>query len=153
MNEIRINDEAEIAAPREAVWWAIADPETHATWHPFVTEISGEHRLGAVRSCSVIADSKTGTTRERCVEEEAERRIVWAIEADSTGFSRMVSDWRAGFSLHAVDGGTRVVAESVFRPSSVLLRVASPLVRHKFHQAHRAILAGLRNAAETVHER
>jgi len=77
-----------------------------------------------------------------------ERKISWAIEEDSTGFSRMVSDWRAGFSLQTVDGGTRVIAESAFQPTSMLVRLMSPLVKRKFHHAQTSILAGLKQAAE-----
>lgn len=143
MAEIKIEDVTVIDAPVSEVWSAIKDPARHAQWHPFVTRISGEHRLGHVRSCAVIAGKRSGETRERCVEEKAEGRIVWAIEEDSTGFSRMVSEWRAGFTLRAVDGGTRVTAESTFRPTSVLLRLMTPLVKRKFHQAQKAILAGL----------
>ena len=148
MAEVRIADDALIDAPVNEVWAAIKDPATHVRWHPFVTGIVGDHRLGATRSCSVLVGTKSGETRERCVEDEEDRRIIWAIEEDSTGFSRMVSDWRAGFTLEAADGATRVIAESVFRPKSVLVRTMSPLVRRKFHQAQRSILAGLKRAIE-----
>ena len=150
MAEMRITDEALIDAPPDEVWAAIKDPGTHARWHPFVTAISGEHRLGATRSCSVIVGKKTGETKERCFEDEQERRLSWAIEEDSTGFSRMVSDWRASFSLQALDGTTRVSAESVFEPKSALIRLMSPLVKRKFHQAQQAILAALKQAAENA---
>jgi uncharacterized protein YndB with AHSA1/START domain len=148
MAEVRITDEALLEAPVDEVWAAIKDPTRHAEWHPFVTAISGEHRLGAIRSCSVIVGKKGGETKERCVEEVQERKLSWAIEEDSTGFSRMVSDWRAGFSLHAEDGATRVTAESTFRPKSALLRLMSPLVERKFHKAQLAILAALKQTAE-----
>ena len=97
MAEVRITDETLIGVSAAQVWAAIKDPATHAHWHPFVTAISGEHRLDATRSCSVVVGKKTGQTKERCIEDEQERRLSWAIEEDSTGFSRMVSDWRAGF--------------------------------------------------------
>jgi uncharacterized protein YndB with AHSA1/START domain len=148
MTEIRVADVALIDAPAHDVWGAIKEPATHARWHPFVTRISGDHRLGAIRSCSVLAGKKSGETKERCVEDEEERRIIWAIEEDSTGFSRMVSDWRAGFTLQAVDGATRVTAESVFRPRSVLVRLMSPIVKRKFHQAQQSILIALKRAIE-----
>jgi hypothetical protein len=77
------------------VWVAIKDPAVHVAWHPFLTGIDGEHVLGATRTCSVTVGGKQGTTRECCVAEEQERTISWASEEDSTGFSRMVSDWRA----------------------------------------------------------
>lgn len=150
MAEVRITDETLIGVPAVEVWAAIKDPGTHARWHPFVTAISGEHRLGATRSCSVIVGKKSGETKERCVEDVQERRLSWAIEEDSTGFSRMVSDWRAGFTLQARDGATCVTAESVFEPKSALLRLMSPLIKRKFHQAQRAILAALKQAAENA---
>lgn len=150
MAEVRIEDEALIDAPASEVWGAIKDPATHARWHPFVTGIDGEHRLGAIRSCSVIVGKKSGETTERCVEDEEERKISWAIEQDSTGFSRMVSHWRAGFSLEPVDGATRVTAESLFQPKSMLLRLMSPLVTRKFHQAQQLILAALKHAVENA---
>jgi hypothetical protein len=94
----------------------------------------------------VIVGGKPGTTRERCVEADEARLLTWAIEEDSTGFSRMVSDWRAGFALERVDGGTRVTARSDFRPTSLPLRLLLPVVRRKFHRTQRAILASLEQA-------
>jgi hypothetical protein len=145
---VRIVDELVVRAPIADVWAAIKDPGAHTAWHPFLTAIEGEHALGATRSCSATVGGKQGTTRERCVAEEQERTINWAIEEDSTGFSRMVSDWRAGFSLEPTGAGTRVEAESVFRPRGVLIRIVGPIVRRKFHHAQRAILAGLKSACE-----
>jgi uncharacterized protein YndB with AHSA1/START domain len=148
MASVRILDELIVRAPISDVWAAIKNPAAHVAWHPFLTGIEGEHALGATRACSVTVGGKQGTTRERCIEEEQERRISWAIEEDSTGFSHMVSDWRAGFSLEPAGPATRVVAESVFRPRSVLIRIMSPIVRRKFHHTQRAILVGLKNACE-----
>jgi uncharacterized protein YndB with AHSA1/START domain len=141
--EVRITDELLIQAPPSAVWAAIKDPAAHAEWHPFVTEIEGEHALGATRVCSVIVGKKHGTTHERCVEDEPAQRIIWAIDHDSTGFGRMVTDWRAGFGLRPAGEATCVTAESVFLPKGVMVRVMAPIVRRKFHQAQRAILGGL----------
>ena len=146
MAEIVIEDELQIDAPPSTVWAAIKDPVAHAAWHPFVTVIAGEHSHGASRSCSVVVGTTSGLTHERCIEEEAERRIIWLIEHDSTGFGRMVSDWRAGFRLEPAGPGTRVVAESRFRPDGMLVRLTIPIVRRKFHQTQKAILAGLRDA-------
>ena len=114
MSEVRIEDEVRVDASPLEVWEAIKDPATHARWHPFVTEISGEHELGRVRTCAVIVGKKAGETKERCVEEEHASRITWAMEEDSTGFGRMVSGWRAGFALQQRDGATVVRAFSTF---------------------------------------
>lgn len=82
-----------------------------------MSAIAGRHELHEIRSCSVHVGSKDGTTEERCVEREDSARIAWAIEEDSTGFGRMVSSWRSGFSLAERDGATIVTAHSTFRPN------------------------------------
>ena len=148
MNEVRIADELRLEVPVDVVWRAIEDPEAHARWHPFVTAIAGGHGLQEHRSCSVLVGKKTGTTRERCIEREESTRILWAVEEDSTGFGRMVSDWRSGFSLAEHDGATIVTAESAFRPGNALVRAIIPIIRRRFHQTQRAILAGLKEALE-----
>jgi carbon monoxide dehydrogenase subunit G len=146
--EMHIEDQTLVNAPSDEVWKAIKDPVAHGSWHPFVTRIEGEHRLGAVRTCSVLAGKKPGTTKERCVEEEEGRRIVWSIEEDTTGFLRMVSGWRAGFELEGRDGTTLVSARSDFQPKNLLMRIAGPVVRRKFHGAQQQILGGLKRAVE-----
>lgn len=146
MSEVRIVDELRLDAPLDVVWHAIEDPGAHARWHPFVSAIAGGHELQEIRSCSVRVGEKSGTTRERCVEREERERIVWAIEEDSTGFGRMVSDWRSGFSLAERDGATVVTASSTFRPSNLLVRAMLPVIRRKFHRTQRAILRALQEA-------
>ena len=146
MSEVRIADELRLDAPIDVVWHAIEDPAAHARWHPFVSAIAGGHELHEVRSCSVQVGEKEGTTKERCVEREEGVRIAWAIEEDSTGFGRMVSGWRSGFSLAEHDGATIVTAQSTFRPSNLLVRAMLPVIRRKFHQTQRAILRGLQEA-------
>jgi uncharacterized protein YndB with AHSA1/START domain len=148
VNEVRIVDELRLDAPIDAVWQAIADPSAHAGWHPFVDAIEGGHELQAVRSCSVRVGRRAGTTKERCVERDERARIAWAIEEDSTGFGRMVSGWRSGFTLTDRDGATIVSAQSAFRPGNRLVQAMLPLIRRRFHQTQRAILRGLREAVE-----
>lgn len=146
---VHIADEVVVDAPTPAVWREIKDPTRHAAWHPFVTRISGEHSLGATRSCAVSLGKKAAETKERCVADDDERRLAWKIEEDSSGFLRMVSDWTAGFRLEPAGAGkTRVVAESEFAPKNLFVRVMMPMVRRKFHQTQRAILAALTDAAE-----
>ena len=148
MSEVRIADELRLAAPIDVVWRAIEDPAAHARWHPFVSAIAGGHDLHEIRSCSVRASGKEGTTKERCVEREESARIAWAIEEDSSGFGRMVTGWRSGFILTERDGAAVVTAESTFRPSNLLVRAMLPLIRRKFHHAQQAILTGLQEAVE-----
>jgi uncharacterized protein YndB with AHSA1/START domain len=144
-----IEDQVTIHAPVNKVWEAIRDPVMHAQWHPFVTRISGEHRLGAVRKCDVKVGTKSGHTEERCNGYEQERRITWLIERDTTGFSRMVSDWTAGFSLEPqASNAVLVIAQSAFRPKNLFVRLAMPLIRPKFHQTQQIILNGLKQFVE-----
>jgi carbon monoxide dehydrogenase subunit G len=146
---VHIEDEITVDAPVDEVWKEIKDPARHAEWHPFVTNIAGEHRLGEARKCAVAIGKRAAETKEVCTADEERKRLAWRIEEDSSGFLRMVSDWTAGFRLAPVDSAaTRVVAESDFAPRNVLVRLMLPLVRRKFHQAQRAILDGLKDAAE-----
>lgn len=149
MGQVRIEDAIVVNAPEHDIWRAIKDPALHADWHPFVTRISGDHRLGATRTCSVSVGKKRGETRERCVEDDELRQITWRIEHDSTGFGRMVCNWQAGFALERRDGATLVKAQSAFQPKNVLVRIMGPIVRRKFHQTQKAILAGLKESIET----
>jgi hypothetical protein len=45
MSVVKIEDEIAVDAPALEVWKAIKNPSAHAQWHPFLTEISGEHGL------------------------------------------------------------------------------------------------------------
>jgi hypothetical protein len=143
-----ITDEVVVKAPVGQVWKAIQDPGEHVAWHPFATRIDGQHAPDAVRECSVLVGKKPGTTRERCTSYDEGSEITWAVEQDSSGFSRMVTDWRSGFSLQAQGPEeTRVRAHSTFRPRP-LVHVMMPVIRRKFHQTQRAILDGLRQHVE-----
>jgi hypothetical protein len=108
-----------------------------------VTAIAGGHELHEIRSCLVRVGTKAGSTEERCVEREGGARIAWEIVEDSTGFGRMVTGWRSGFTLAERDGATIVTAHSTFRANDPLVRAMLPLLRRKFHQAQQAILCGL----------
>jgi uncharacterized protein YndB with AHSA1/START domain len=150
MAEVTIEDTIRVDAQAREVWPAIEDPVAHASWHPYVVRITGEHRFGASRSCAVLVGKKTGETRERCLEADAPRAITWAIDHDTTGFSRMVTDWQAGFSLLSQNDGTLVTARSVFRPRNLAVRAMMPLIRRRFHSTQRAILASLKRYVESA---
>ena len=150
MAEVTIEDAIRVDAQAGEVWRAIEDPVAHTAWHPYVVRITGEHRLGASRSCTVSVGKRTGETRERCLQSDAPRAITWAIDDDTTGFSRMVTDWQAGFSLQQEDDGTIVTARSVFRPRNLAVRAMTPLIRRRFHSTQRAILAGFKRYMESA---
>jgi len=144
-----IKDEVVLRAPLDRVWQAIHDPREHASWHPMITNIVGEHALGRVRKCDVLVGKKPGLTEKRCVSYDEPHRIIWSIEQDSSGFSRMMSEWKAGFTIAEENpGATRVIAESLFEPKGWVVRVMRPVIRHKFHQAQQTILRGLQEHVE-----
>ena len=143
----RLSDTTAINAPAVAVWEAIRSPADHADWHPFVTSIEGGHDLGDVRRCTAEVDGKSGTTRETCTVLDEGTAIAWRIDEDSLGFSRMVSDWNAGFTVEPTDDGTTVTAWSEFQPRRWWVRLMLPMIARKFHGTQRAILDGLRTHA------
>jgi hypothetical protein len=148
VSEVSIKDDVCVDAPALEVWEAIKDPAAHAGWHPFVTDIAGEHRFGEVRTCSVLVGGRHGETEERCVADDELSRMAWLVEKDSTGFGRMVSNWRAGFALTQRGASTVVTAESTFEPNNLLVRAMLPFISRKFHQTQRAILAALKASVE-----
>jgi hypothetical protein len=126
----------------------LGDPVAHAGRHPFVTSITGEHRAGAYRTCTVHMGKTRGEVHECCVEADAGRTITWAIEHDSTGFTRMVADWQAGFHLAPRGTGTVVTARSAFRQRNLAVRMMTPMIRRRLHSAQRTILASLKESVE-----
>ena len=66
---------------------------------------------------------KTHEIKDRCVEDGESQPISWAIKQGSTGFSRMVPDWRTGFALEPREGSTVVRADSAFRPKNAVIRL------------------------------
>jgi hypothetical protein len=132
------------------VWKSIQDTALHAEWHPHVNHIGGDHELGAVRQCSVNVRGKAGHTEEVCSLYEENRKIMWEIKKDSTGFSEMVTDWSAGFTLQDNDGKTTlVIAKSEFRPKNLLVNLMTPMIAYKFHQVQKEILLSLKQYTES----
>lgn len=149
MSQVSIEDQVTVSAPINKVWEAIKNPSTHSKWHPFVTQISGEHGLGEVRKCDVNVGDKPGHTEERCTSYDEGRKIIWTVEKDSSGFSRMVSDWSAGFILEPRGSTTTVVtAQSIFSPKKFFVRLMMPVIRRKFHRFQQEILTGLKHHVE-----
>jgi hypothetical protein len=100
---------------------------------------------------TVAIGRRHGQTKERCVLDDEPTAIAWVVETDATGFGRMVSGWRAGFSLADHGASTAVTAHSSFTPNSPLIRVLLPVVRRRFHHAQRTILHELKRSLEAAH--
>jgi uncharacterized protein YndB with AHSA1/START domain len=149
MSEVTIRDQIAIDASINGVWEAVRDPTLHAQWHPYVEHIAGEHKLGARRRCAVMVGGKAGHTEERCAVYEEGRKILWVIEKDSSGFSRMVMDWTAAFVLESQGARSTVVtSQSTFKPRNVFVRLMMGIITRKFHQTQQLILGRLKQFAE-----
>jgi Polyketide cyclase / dehydrase and lipid transport len=137
-------DTIEVTQGRDEVWASIRDPQVHAGWHPLLRSIQGDHALGATRTCIVDMGGKEARAVERCTTYVEGREIGWTVEEDSTGFTRMVSDWSSGFRLeNGPEGRTRVTAWSRFTPRTLAARLMVPVIRMKFHGVQRKILGAL----------
>ena len=142
------SSEIVVSAPPEAVWEVLEDSGANLPrlW-PMVThcEIDGKERVGAVRTCSVELMGKTGRTVERCIESVPNRRLAHAVDDDSFGFSRLLSDFWFVFVLEPVRSGeTRVRVESHFDPRGLRGRIMSALmIKRKFREIRETALANL----------
>ena len=141
-----------VAAAPAHVWDILEDSRANLPrlW-PMVTscEIDGRERVGAVRTCGVELMGKTGYTVERCIESVPGRRLAHAIEADSFGFTQLLSDFWFVFVLEPLDGETRVRVESHFDPRGLRGRVMSRLmIRRKFREVRETALTNLKRLAE-----
>jgi hypothetical protein len=68
-----------------------------------------------------------------CTAYDVNRAIAWRIDADSSGFSSMATDWRSGFELGPDGRATVVTAWSNFRPK-YSVRPLLRLIRSKVHR-------------------
>jgi hypothetical protein len=144
-----IADSLRVAAPQLDVWRAIEAQDQHARWHPFATAIKGVHALGEVRECDILVGGKPGTTRETCTAYDPGRAISWRIDADSSGFSKLVHGWTSGFRLQHEQDSTVITAWSDFRPKW-FVRPMLPMIKRKFHQTQQQILDALRRHVEAA---
>jgi len=111
----------------------------------------GKHELGEIRKCELEVNNQTRHTEERCSEYEERRKIMWLMGKDSSGFSNMVSDRKAGFTLEFLALATTVVtAVSTFRLKAAPDRAHEQKNQQVFHRTHQAILSGLKKYAQDL---
>jgi hypothetical protein len=72
--------------------------------------------------------------------------MAWLVE-NSTALAGW-SPTRARFALTKHGDATVAAAESIFEPNNLLVRAMLPMIRRKFHEIQRTILASLKESLE-----
>lgn len=152
-SKLQGRNEIVIDAGADRIWEILEDSRSHLPHVlPIVNnvEIDGKEYLGAVRRCDVNLAGRDGHTVERCIESVPNGRLSHAIEDDSFGFSRALSDFWFSFVLEPEGPHkTRVRIETHFEPHGLKGRVMSTLMmKRKFRHVREAALSNLKRLAE-----
>lgn len=151
-SKLQVQNEMEIQAPAGKVWEIITDdPSYLSVLNPSVKRVtSQEPGMGAVRSCDVMMDGKTGNMEERCVQYTPLESITWLLQQDSLGFNKMFSDVRFSFELKPKgEHSTYVISKSFYDPKHVFSRLMNALMmRRKLYRVQENILKNLKKVAE-----
>ncbi len=155
-SKLQGRSEIMIDAPPERVWAILEDSAANLPrlW-PMVKScaIDGKERVGVVRTCDVEFAGRNGQTIERCIESVPNRKLSHAIEDDSFGFSRMLSDFWFSFVLEPHSDATRVRVETHFEPKGFRGRLMSALmIKRKFREVRETALRNLKRLAESPSE-
>ncbi len=143
-------DEILIDASPHEIFAILEDSQRLPEWTSVLSSTGSREMPGAVRECEVDLDGKRGSVVERCIESNRPRYIGWAMEQDTFGFSRLVSDFGFSFTLKpAGDGKTRVRNETYYKTRHPLAAAMNATVmRRKFRGARRRWLANLKRLSE-----
>ena len=149
------HDELTIDAPAGQIWALIEDTARLPAWVPMVHRVDApagrrEH-VGATRTCEVQMMGRRGQITERCTEMAPREWLYYVLDADTLGFTRVVTGFGFSIALAQIDAGTTTVSlASYYRPRGVLGQVANRLVlARQLRRARRAMLAHLKRLAET----
>jgi uncharacterized protein YndB with AHSA1/START domain len=143
-------DEILIEASPHRIFAILEDAKRLPEWTSVISTSGTRETVGAVRECEVDLDGKRGRVVERCVESVPSRYIAWAMEQDTFGFSRLVSDFGFSFSLElSANGETRVRNETYYRSRGPFAAAMNALLmRRKFRGVRRRWLANLKSLSE-----
>jgi uncharacterized protein YndB with AHSA1/START domain len=96
-----------IAAPLDAVWDVVSDPERLPAWWPGVTRVEevSEHAWTTVLTSS---RGKVVRADYTLVERTPSTHVAWRHEVAESPFERILADSRTEIDLSAADGGTHV---------------------------------------------
>jgi uncharacterized protein YndB with AHSA1/START domain len=112
---VRVRRARAIAAPPEAVWDIVSDPERLPGWWPGVTRVE---EVGERAWTNVLTSSRGKVVRAdyTLLERTPPRRMAWRHEVAESPFERILADSRTEIELEPDDGGTRVTVAMVQSP-------------------------------------
>lgn len=143
-------DEILIGASPQRIFAILEDARRLPDWTSVISTSGNHETVGVVRECEVDLDGRRGRVVERCIESVPPSRIAWAMERDTFGFSRLVSDFGFSFTLYPEgDDKTRVRNEAYYRSKGPIAAAMNTLVmRRKFRGVRRKWLANLKGLCE-----
>jgi len=151
MSTLQARGEALLNASVSRVWAIVTDITLLPRINPGVIKASGAmNEPNAVRTCEVESKGRKGIITEKLVEFVPEKRMVWKVESDTMGMSKMLLDTRFSLLLETVtDSSTKVTAETHYSPRTILARMMNGLMMKKmFAKAQEKILQNLRALAQ-----
>lgn len=154
MSKAPVQDTWEILvdAPAADVWAVLDDSANLPRWCPFMVKdtTGGKESMGATRECTIENGGRSGRVKERCIDYQPERRIMWTMDEDTLGITRMLEGFAFGFSLERLeDQRTRVTFEQRWRARTLLAKLLVPLVmRRQMAKTNERLLGYLKQYVE-----
>jgi len=142
---MKITERIHVDKPPEDVWAVVSDPSTHTAWRPALVEFRqvsdpplavGSHIREKIR------------WRGRTIEIDD---VVTALEPPRRLGMRggwKAADFELDLLLEPRDGGTLASFDWSFRPKTLLMRLATPLLSRTLRGATKDELAGLKSYVE-----
>lgn len=96
-----------LAAPPEAVWGVVSDPERLPAWWPSVTRVE-EATERAWTTVLTSARGKMVRADYTLLERRPQRHVAWRHEVAESPFERILADSRTEIDLEPDAAGTRV---------------------------------------------
>jgi len=152
MSTLQARSQAVVNAPISSVWAIITDITLLPRINPGVIKATGTmNESNAVRTCEVENKGRKGIIIEKLVEFVPGKRMVWRVESDTMGMSKMLLDTQFSLLLETVtDSSTKVTAETHYSPRTFLAGIMNGLVMKKmFARAQEKILQNLWTLAQT----
>ncbi len=143
---MKITERIHVDKPPEDVWAVVSDPSTHTAWRPALVEFRqvsdpplavGSHIREKIR------------WRGRTIEID---EVVTALEPPRRLGMRggwKAADFELDLLLEPQDGRTLASFDWSFRPKTLLMRLATPLLSRTLRGATKDELAGLKSYVES----